>query len=184
MAVTINNSPVHSDAKISYPYGVTDTSYSCGWHTGVDIVPYGDTESNPWLYPVFEGEVVYVNNNPNNSLGIQAQIKDNQNRYWRYCHMLPGTLSVSVGQQVTLNTQIGRLDSSGNVTGPHLHLELSSTQAWQCATFMNPCTALGIPNIDDTVIHYGGTPPPPPPTGIKNNWRNLFYKKYKVNLTK
>lgn len=52
MAVTISNSPVHSDAIISYPYGVTDSGYSCGWHTGVDIIPYGDTENNPWLYPV------------------------------------------------------------------------------------------------------------------------------------
>lgn len=52
MAVTISNSPVHSDIIITYPYGVTDSGYSCGWHTGVDFAPYGSTENNPWLYPV------------------------------------------------------------------------------------------------------------------------------------
>lgn len=50
--VTINNSPVHSDAIITYPYGVADSGYSCGWHTGVDFAPYGTTENNPILYPV------------------------------------------------------------------------------------------------------------------------------------
>lgn len=27
--ITINNSPVHSDIIITYPYGVTDSGYSC-----------------------------------------------------------------------------------------------------------------------------------------------------------
>ncbi len=75
MAVTISNSPVHSDSMISYPYGVTDSGYSCGWHTGVDIVPSGSTENNPWLYPVFDGEIVVVNTNANNALGIYILIK-------------------------------------------------------------------------------------------------------------
>lgn len=51
--VTINNSPVHSDLIITYPYGVADSGYSCGWHTGLDFAPYGSTESNPVLYPVY-----------------------------------------------------------------------------------------------------------------------------------
>ena len=60
--VTISNSPVHSQAIITYPYGVADSSYSCGFHTGVDFAPYGSTPSNPILYSVVAGEVVYVNN--------------------------------------------------------------------------------------------------------------------------
>lgn len=163
MAVTISNSPVHSDAIISYPYGVTNSGYSCGWHTGVDIIPYGSTENNPWLYPVFDGEIVVVNTNANNALGIYILIKDTQNRYWRYCHLMTGTVQVSVGQQVTTGTALARMDSTGNVTGRHLHLECSTTQSWQCSTFLNPCTILGIPNVDNTVIHYDGSIPPTPP---------------------
>lgn len=26
--------------------GVSDSGYSCGYHTGVDFAPYGDTENN------------------------------------------------------------------------------------------------------------------------------------------
>lgn len=47
--------------------------------------------------------------------------------------------------------------------GIHLHLECSSTLAWNCNTFFNPSTVLGIPNVRGTIIHFGGTPPPPPP---------------------
>lgn len=53
-SITISNSPVHSESQISYPYGEINSRYSCGWHTGVDIVPYGTTGNNPILYPVFE----------------------------------------------------------------------------------------------------------------------------------
>lgn len=162
--VTINNSPVHSDIIITYPYGVDDSGYSCGWHTGIDFAPYGDTENNPILYPVKKGRVVYTNNTSNVALGVQAQILDEEGHYWRYCHMVLNSLQVSVGDEVDINTPIGRMGATGNVTGRHLHLECSTTQNWQCSTFLNPCTILGIPNIDNTVIHYDGTTPPIPPT--------------------
>lgn len=161
--VTISNSPVHSQIQITYPYGVTDSGYSCGWHTGVDFAPSGNTENNPWLYPVKEGRVVYVQNNPNNSLGIQAQILDEEGHYWRYCHMVQGSLQVSVGDTVDLNTRLGRMGATGNVTGRHLHLECSTTQTWQCSTFLNPCNILGIPNVDGTIIEYDGSVDPPEP---------------------
>lgn len=144
--------------------GVADSGYSCGYHTGVDIAEYGTTEDNPWLYPVKEGTVVYINKTTDVSLGVQCQIRDNDGRYWRYCHMVAGTLQVSVGDKVTYDTKIGRMGATGNVTGVHLHLEYSSTQAWQCSSFLNPCTELGIPNVDNTVIKYSGESPTPTPT--------------------
>lgn len=78
--------------------------------------------------------------------------------------MVQGSLQVSVGDRVTTGTAIGRMGSTGNVTGRHLHLECSTSQSWQCNTFLNPCTILGIPNVDNTVIHYDGSVPPTPPT--------------------
>lgn len=76
--------------------------------------------------------------------------------------MLENSPAVSVGDIVTQNTIIGQMDSTGNVTGPHLHLECSTTQSWQCVTFVNPCDRIGIPNEDDLIIYYSGTPPIPP----------------------
>lgn len=162
--VTINNSPVHSDIIITYPYGVADSGYSCGWHTGIDFAPYGDTENNPLMYPVKDGKVVYVNLTTTPALGVQVQILDNEGHYWRYCHMVEGSVLVNVGDTVTTQTPLGRMGATGNVTGRHLHLECSTTQSWQCSTFLNPCDILGIPNVDNTIIHYDGSiiPPIPP----------------------
>ena len=83
-----------------------------GWHTGVDFAPYGTTENNPILYPVKEGRVVYINTDTSKALGVQAQILDSEGHYWRYCHMVSGSLQVSVGQEVTLNTPIGRMGAT------------------------------------------------------------------------
>lgn len=168
MSVTISNSPVHSEIMISYPYGEIDAGYSCGWHTGVDFVPHGTTENNPILYPVESGTVVYISNNPNQTLGCQVQILGaTSGKYWRYCHLVENSIQVSVNDTVTLNSQLGRMGATGNVTGRHLHLELSTTQNWQCATFENPCTYLNIPNVDNEVIYYQSPTPPTPTTPFK-----------------
>lgn len=45
-----------------------------------------------------------------------------------------------------------------------MHLELSTTLAWDYDTFLNPSTALGIPNERGTIVKYDGTPVPPTPT--------------------
>lgn len=86
--------------------------------------------------------------------------------------MVAGSLQVNVGDIVNLNSVIGRMGATGNVTGRHLHLECSTTQAWQCSTFVNPCDLLKIPNVDNTIIHYDGTIPPEPepePTEVKKS---------------
>lgn len=164
--VTINNSPIHSTSIITYPFGIADSGYSCGWHTGIDFAPYGATESNPYLYSVCSGEVVEVNLTPTRALGNNVVIKEDvTGNYWRFCHMVTGSVQVIQGQRITTNTIIGRMGATGNVTGIHLHLEYASTQRWQCSTFLNPANALGIPNVDNTIVEYSGTPPiPPAPT--------------------
>ncbi|TSD49974.1 M23 family metallopeptidase [Rhodococcus sp. KBS0724] len=42
-----------------------------------------------------------------------------------YAHMIPGSVSVEVGDKVTRGQAIGRLGNSGNTTAPHLHFHLS-----------------------------------------------------------
>lgn len=103
------NLPVHGEQMISYPYGVVNPSYSCGWHTGVDIIPHGSTENFPLLYSVVVGQVVNVMYD--NTLGQQCQIYDGT-YYWRYCHMQLNSVQVSIGDSVTKNTIIGRMRSN------------------------------------------------------------------------
>lgn len=159
--VTINNSPIHSQSIITYPYGIEDASYFCGYHTGLDFAPYGSTESNPILYSVVNGEVVQVVTTTTGDLGVQALILSSDNEYWRYCHMVQGSLQIEVGDIVTTNTPIGRMGDTGHATGVHLHLERATTFNWTCGRFLNPAEYLGIPNTIGTIVNYDGTPPTP-----------------------
>lgn len=54
--VTINNSPVHSDAILTAVFGETGSSWA-RYHTGTDFAPYGSTPVNPTLYSVCNGTV-------------------------------------------------------------------------------------------------------------------------------
>ena len=99
-----NNLPVHDEQMISYPYGEVNPIYSCGWHTGVDIVPHGSTPNNPDLYSVVTGTVVNVMYD--NTLGQQVQIYDGT-YYWRYCHMVLNSVPVGIGDYVNKMTKVG-----------------------------------------------------------------------------
>lgn len=54
----------------------------------------------------------------------------------RYAHL--SKIEVSVGQEVTTNTEIGTIGVTGHSTGPHLHLEVT-----QDGRALNPLTIIG-----------------------------------------
>ena len=159
--VTISNSPVHSDSILTAVYGETGSSWA-RFHTGTDFAPYGTTPTNPDLYSVCSGTVYSITYD--GTLGNQIIIEDTATgNYWRYCHMQSQS-PLTVGQQVTTATKVGVMGDTGNVTGIHLHLEYATSPIWDYDTFLNPSTALGIPNERGTIVHYDGSIPPEPPT--------------------
>lgn len=90
--------------------------------------------------------------------------------------MLYGSIAVSVGDRVNLNTKIGKMGNTGNSTGTHLHLEASTSQNWVCANFVDPCAPLGFPNTRGTIVKWDGqTPPTPTPTKQKGNFPWVLY---------
>lgn len=168
--VTINNSPIHSDSILTAVYGETGSNWA-NFHTGTDFAPYGSTPANPDLYSVCNG--VVNNILYNNTLGNQIIIQDENGNYWRYCHMLNRS-NLNIGDNVTLNTKVGIMGNTGNVTGTHLHLEYSTSPKWNYDYFLNPSTALGIPNKRGTIVKWSGVIPPTPPTPY-----NIKRKKFK-----
>ncbi|MFH0172762.1 transglycosylase family protein [Streptomyces cacaoi] len=107
-------SPV--SASTGTPYHATGSSWSKGYHTGVDFpVPTGTS-----VQAVKAGEVVSAGYA--GSFGYQVVIRHADGRYSQYAHL--SAISVRDGQSVSGGQRIGRSGSTGNSTGPHLHFEV------------------------------------------------------------
>ncbi|MEU8351004.1 M23 family metallopeptidase, partial [Streptomyces sp. NPDC048845] len=59
------------------------------------------------------------------SYGNNVVIKHDANTYTQYGHL--SKIDVKVGQQLTTGQEIGKVGSTGNSTGPHLHFETRTT---------------------------------------------------------
>ena len=49
----------------------------------------------------------------------------------QYAHLLPGSLSVKVGDRVRRGTVLGRLGQSGNANAPHLHFQVATAATFE-----------------------------------------------------
>ncbi|MDT0614074.1 transglycosylase family protein [Streptomyces lancefieldiae] len=104
------------DAPTGTPYHQAGSSWSKGYHTGVDFpVPTGTSVKS-----VAAGRVVSAG--WDGSYGYQVVIRHHDGRYSQYAHL--SAISVKDGQSVGAGQRIGRSGSTGNSTGPHLHFEV------------------------------------------------------------
>ncbi|MFE0736854.1 transglycosylase family protein [Streptomyces sp. NPDC058855] len=107
-------SPVAAD--IGTRYRVQGSSWSSGYHTGVDFpVPTGTT-----VRAVSDGRVVSAG--WAGAYGYQIVLRHDDGRYSQYAHL--SALSVRDGQRVHGGQRIARSGSTGNSSGPHLHFEV------------------------------------------------------------
>ncbi|WP_200305468.1 transglycosylase family protein [Streptomyces adelaidensis] len=103
-------------ASLGTPYRASGSSWSKGYHTGVDFpVPTGSTVKS-----VASGQVVTAG--WAGSFGYQVVIRHSDGRYTQYAHL--SAISVKSGQSVSTGQRIGRSGTTGNSTGPHLHFEV------------------------------------------------------------
>ncbi|MGW1010315.1 transglycosylase family protein [Streptomyces termitum] len=108
------SAPVQADTGTRY--GKPGSSWSSGYHTGVDFpVPTGTT-----VTAVSHGRIVSAG--WAGAYGYQIVVRHDDGRYSQYAHL--SAVSVREGQRVTGGQRIGRSGSTGNSTGPHLHFEV------------------------------------------------------------
>lgn len=106
--------PLPTKYKVGTPFGQRG-SWAAGFHTGADFpCPTGTP-----VYAVYDGKI--VSGNWGSAYGTHILLQVGTKRYG-YCHL--SRKSVAVGQTVRAGQVIGYSGATGNVTGPHLHLEL------------------------------------------------------------
>ncbi|MFF7867795.1 transglycosylase family protein [Streptomyces qaidamensis] len=104
------------NASLGTPYRKAGSSWSKGYHTGIDFpVPTGTTVKS-----VAPGTVVSAG--WGGSYGYQVVVRHADGRYSQYAHL--SAISVRDGQSVSAGQRIGRSGSTGNSSGPHLHFEV------------------------------------------------------------
>ncbi len=92
------------------------------FHDGVDFNPGDGTP----VMSVADGVVVLATEN-GGGLGVNVEVQHNVGGELvtsSYAHMQYGSLAVAVGQSVTAGQQLGLVGTTGQSTGPHLHLEM------------------------------------------------------------
>jgi murein DD-endopeptidase MepM/ murein hydrolase activator NlpD len=117
--------PFAGATRISDGYG--PRSAPCGgcstFHDGLDMNPGVGAP----IGSIADGVVSSVTASDTGGLGVHVQIDhlvDGRKLTSTYGHMLAGSAAVSVGQSVIAGQLIGKVGSTGQSTGPHLHLEL------------------------------------------------------------
>ena len=101
---------------------VAGCSFCSTSHMGVDFAP---GEGTP-IRSVAAGTVIKVQAHDGgfgNDVWVQHDV-DGKQFTSVYGHMKDGTFKVVKGQQVAVGDELGEVGSTGNSTGPHLHLEI------------------------------------------------------------
>ncbi len=130
----MTNLPVTGTFRVTATYGQTGP-YWATYHKGIDIVC-----DNLNIYCTCDGTVRKVNYDAA-GWGQYVSIDDGTGRWHIFCHLVKGSVKVSVGQKVNRSTILGTMGATGNVSGVHLHYQLQNG-----STIIDPTTYLGIPN--------------------------------------
>ncbi|MFI8824019.1 M23 family metallopeptidase [Streptomyces sp. NPDC053431] len=105
-----------SSYTITSTYGEAGSMWSSGYHTGLDFAAPTGTP----VKAVHGGTVKSAGWSGAYGYRIVLELEDGT-EIW-YCHL--SSMTVGAGQSVGTGETIGRVGATGNVTGPHLHLEV------------------------------------------------------------
>jgi murein DD-endopeptidase MepM/ murein hydrolase activator NlpD len=126
-----------SSYTLTSRFGDAGSMWSSGYHTGLDFA----APTGTLIKAIHSGTVTEAG--WAGSYGYRTILTlDDGTELW-FCHQ--SSISVSVGQKVATGDVIGRVGATGNVTGPHLHLEVHPAggdaidpMAWLQSKGLNP----------------------------------------------
>ncbi|MEU3985459.1 M23 family metallopeptidase [Streptomyces sp. NPDC026672] len=105
-----------SSYTITSTFGQAGSMWSSGYHTGLDFA----APTGTLIKAIHSGTITEAG--WAGSYGYRTILTlDDGTELW-FCHQ--SSINVSVGQKVATGEVIGRVGATGNVTGPHLHLEV------------------------------------------------------------
>lgn len=127
-----NDSPTTTSAPATKNTGdwVIPTSGPClspygqRWgalHAGIDISPPAGT---PIVAPTSMKITKVSDTGDGYGTSITGTATDGSGNSFRLAHMIAGSPTVSLGQEVSKGEKIGEVGSTGDSTGPHLHFEI------------------------------------------------------------
>lgn len=125
----------HPGISIGTPYKRTGRLWSLGWHTGDDWL----TPTGTKALAMGSGVVKSVSTNASYGLNVIVEGKDSTGRKvrWSFNHL--SSASVKTGQKVTVGQSLGKTGATGNVTGPHNHVEVRKTPfTFAAGSFVDP----------------------------------------------
>ncbi|MFF2331629.1 MULTISPECIES: M23 family metallopeptidase [unclassified Streptomyces] len=105
-----------SSYTITSTFGQAGSMWSSGYHTGLDFAAPTGTP----IKAIHTGTITSAGWSGSYGYRTVLELEDGT-ELW-FCHQ--SSIGVSVGQKVTTGDTIGRVGATGNVTGPHLHLEV------------------------------------------------------------
>lgn len=104
---------------ISSPYGWRRS----GWHKGIDLCTRNGTAKGSPVIASRAGTVELVQRS-GSGYGNMVLINHGDGYKTRYAHLLDKSITVKIGDYVEGGQTIGKVGSTGNSSGPHLHFEV------------------------------------------------------------
>ena len=164
-AVTFSRPIVNSlgapqwNGEYVFPVGggpeVVSVSHTHHDYPAADIVaPQGSP-----LYALADAIVVATYLDPDARCGIGLKLQLGTGTEYVYCHLSYVEADIAPGRVVTAGTPVGLVGSTGNSTGPHLHLQLSPTSHYpQDEPWFRAFAGVGFRWSDGEATASGGGP--------------------------
>ncbi|MFF7352064.1 MULTISPECIES: peptidoglycan DD-metalloendopeptidase family protein [Streptomyces] len=102
-----------------------------GRHTGQDFAAQSGTP----VVAVRNGSIAW-SNGEGGAYGQWIGLAADNGHVYTYCHL--SQRQVAAGQKVSAGQQLGRVGTTGNSTGPHLHFEMSKGPTWAYGSVAKP----------------------------------------------